>query len=322
MDVLKRRPGELRKAIHDACRRRNLARTTEITYFQWIRRFVRFHGVRHPEDLGSDDIRVFLSFLASEQDVAASTQNQALNALAFLYRDVLHYDLENFGSFKRARRKRKLPVVLTREEARAVLGRIKGRNGLIVRLMYGSGLRISESIAIRVKDIDFEYGLLHLSMTKGGKDRKTILPARLERPLKAQLARVEELHKLDLERGYGHAPLPNAYARKSPSAATDWIWQYVFPSSIRSVDKATGELARRHISPSTIQKAVKSAAKEVGIKKRVTTHTFRHSFATHLLESGYDIRTVQELLGHKDLRTTMIYTHVLSRGHHVRSPLD
>lgn len=272
--------------------------------------------------MGEGEIRDFLTHLATSSRVAASTQNQALNALVFLYRRVLKQDLDDFGDFIRAREPRRLPVVLSADEARRLLSHMTGRSGMVARFLYGSGLRIQEAITLRVKDLDFDYGLLHIHSAKGQKDRKTLLPERLKEPVLFHLQEVRRIHVRDLKDGYGQVPLPYAFDRKSTNAASEWRWQYVFPSSKRTTNYETGEMTRFHVSSSTIHKAVKSAANEAHILKRVTCHTLRHSFATHLLESGYDIRTVQELLGHKDLRTTMIYTHVLNNGFHVRSPLD
>lgn len=321
-EALPRKPGSLRKHMHDACRRKSMAQSTEYIYWGWIKRYVRYHDMAHPEDLDAEAIRDFLNHLASDRNVAASTQNQALNALVFLYKHLLHIDIEDFGAFIRARKPKRLPVVLSPREARCLLNLMEGDPGLIARLLYGTGLRLGEALQLRVKDIDFEYNLVHVCGGKGEKDRKTMLPAQLRARLKHHLVQVRRLHEADLLEGAGQAPLPYAFDRKSSSAATEWGWQWVFPSSRMSVDSETGLMARYPISPSTVQKAVKTAAGACGITKRVTCHTLRHSFATHLIEGGYDIRTVQELLGHKDLRTTMIYTHVLGRGLHVRSPLD
>ncbi|GMQ82887.1 MAG: hypothetical protein BMS9Abin05_2353 [Rhodothermia bacterium] len=322
MGTIARRPGKLVAAVRAACRRRNFAVSTEKTYLEWIKRFIRFQKLRHPADLGAEEIREFLTHLATHRKVSASTQNQALNALVFLYKHVLRRDLDEFGAFVRARKPRRLPVVVSANEARRLLDQIGGQAGLVARLLYGSGLRVMEGVTLRLKDIDFEYGILHVALAKGHKDRKTMLPARLIVPIRDHLAKVKRIHQVDLADGYGQVPLPYAFDRKSHTAATDWLWQYVFPSAIRTVNTETGEMTRHHMSPSTVQKAVKTGASQAGICKRVTCHTLRHSFATHLLETGYDIRTVQELLGHEDLRTTMLYTHVLNKGIHVRSPLD
>lgn len=308
--------------MHNACRRKNMAESTESIYWNWIKRFVRYHDMAHPEDLDSEAIREFLNHMASNRQVAASTQNQALNALVFLYRHVLHMPPENFGAFIRATKPKRLPVVLTSREALCLLNVMEGVPGLIARLLYGTGLRLGEALQLRIKDIDFEYRMVHVCAGKGDKDRKTMLPEGLMPQLRHHLINVKRVHEADLMEGGGQAPLPYAFDRKSRSAATDWIWQWVFPSSRLSVVHETGQIIRFHLAPSTIQKAVKAAAKQCHITKRVTCHSLRHSFATHLIETGYDVRTVQELLGHKDLRTTMIYTHVLGRGLSVRSPLD
>jgi len=299
-----------------------MARSTETIYWGWIKRFVRHHDMAHPADLDEEAIREYLNNLATDRNVAASTQNQALNALVFLYKHVLDTHLDDFSAFIRARKPRRLPVVLSPREAQCLLNLMEGVPGLIARLLYGTGLRLGEALNLRVKDLDFEYGLVHVCAGKGEKDRKTMLPERLNLYLKRHLNQVRRLHEVDLMDGAGQVPLPYAFDRKSPGAATEWGWQWVFPSTRMSTDPETGLIARYALSPSTVQKAVKKAAKACGITKRVTCHSLRHSFATHLIEGGYDIRTVQELLGHKDLRTTMIYTHVLGRGLHVRSPLD
>ncbi len=299
-----------------------MAASTEKIYWGWIKRYIRFHDLAHPEDLDAEAIREFLNFMASDRSVAASTQNQALNALVFLYKHVLGLDLEDFSAFVRARKPKRLPVVLTPNEARCLLNLMEGVSGIIARLLYGTGLRLGEALKLRVKDLDFEYGLVHVCAGKGEKDRKTMMPDQLSPLLKHHLKHVKRMHEQDLDDGAGQAPLPYAFDRKSSHAATEWGWQWVFPSARLTVVPETGQITRFHISPSTVQKAVKAASQQCGITKRVTCHTLRHSFATHLIEGGYDIRTVQELLGHKDLRTTMIYTHVLGRGLHVRSPLD
>lgn len=317
-----RKRGDLQRRMHQACRRKSMAPSTEKIYWGWIKRFIRYHDLAHPSDLDAEAVRDFLNHMASGRNVAASTQNQALNALVFLYRHVLNAPLDDFSTFIRARKPKRIPVVMTPREARCVLNLMDGTPALIARLLYGTGLRLGEALQLRVKDLDFEYGLIHVCAGKGEKDRKTMLPDQIHPALKRHLEWVKRQHEADLMEGGGQAPLPYAFDRKSTSAATEWGWQWVFPSSRLSVIPETGQITRFHLSPSSIQKAVKQAAQQCGIAKRVTCHTLRHSFATHLIESGYDIRTVQELLGHKDLRTTMIYTHVLGRGLHVRSPLD
>lgn len=308
--------------MHEACRRKSMAASTEKIYWGWIKRYIRYHDFAHPSNLDAEAIRDYLNHMASRRNVAASTQNQALNALVFLYKNVLDSPIDDFGAFIRARKPKRLPVVLTPREARCVLNLMDGVPALVARLLYGTGLRLGEALTLRVKDLDFEMGLIHVCAGKGEKDRMTMLPDQLKPALRRHLARAMRQHRADLMEGGGQVLLPYAFDRKSSSAATEWGWQWVFPSSRTSVIPETGQITRFHLSPSSIQKAVKQAARQCGITKRVTCHTLRHSFATHLIESGYDIRTVQELLGHKDLRTTMIYTHVLGRGLHVRSPLD
>lgn len=299
-----------------------MAPSTEHMYWLWAKRFIRFHNLRHPDRLDAEDVQNYLNYLASDRNVAASTQNQALNALVFLFKRVLHRDLDAFDGFSRARKPKKLPVVMSRREAACVLSRMEGTTGLVARLMYGSGLRIGEAVTLRVKDLDFDYGIIHVCAGKGEKDRKTMLPDEIIPTLKRHLSKVNRIHQSDLFNGGGQVPLPYAFDRKSSHASTEWIWQWIFPSSRLSTIASSGQVIRGHVAPSTIQRAVKRAARECGLLKRVTSHTLRHSFATHLIETGCDIRTVQELLGHKDLRTTMLYTHVMGRGLGVRSPLD
>ena len=296
---------------------------TEQAYTDWIRRFILFHGKRHPAEMGEEEIAAFLSHLAINRAVAASTQNQAFSALLFLYHQVLERKLDHITGVERVRRPAKLPVVLTRAEARAVLAQIKGDYRLMVHLLYGSGLRLMETVRLRVKDIDFHYNQINVREGKGSRERITLLPARLKQPLQTHLARVRELHRLDLARGGGAVYLPFALPRKYPAAARSWPWQYVFPAARPALDPRSLETRRHHVSEKNLQNAVKLAIRAAGLTKAATCHTFRHSFATHLLESGYDIRTVQELLGHKDVATTMIYTHVLNKpGLAIRSPLD
>lgn len=317
-----RQPGELVHRVRVTCRRRNLAYSTERLYLSWIKRFVQFHGLKHPLDLGHTHVSEYLNHLAMHRNVAASTQNQALNALIFLYRDVLKIRLKELQHIIRARKPKKLPIVLSRAEVRLIFSLTEGTSGLILRTIYGAGLRVAEAITLRVKDLDFEYQMIHLQAAKGQKDRITVLPEQLILPLQEHLSLVKERHNTDLMDGYGQVPLPYAFARKSRTAATEWAWQYVFPSKQLTDNTVTGETTRHHVTSSSVQKAFKMALKASGIPKKATCHSLRHSFATHLLETGCDIRTVQELLGHKDLRTTMIYTHVLNRGLAVRSPLD
>ena len=318
---------KLLQLVRLACRLRHLSLQTERAYSYWIKRYVRFSGgrhgrLRHPQDLGAEDVRAFLSHLAVDRDVAASTQNQALNALVFLYREVLGVDLEAVGEFERARKPKRLPLVLTPDEVAAVLGRMSGTPRLIASLLYGSGLRLREALRLRVKDLDFHYNQLAVHVGKGGKSRRTVLPPSLAPELERQLAKAKALHDEDLADGYGAVHLPHALARKYPTAPQAWGWQWAFPSGKRSIDPRSGVERRHHLSGSTVQKAVKRAVREAGLAKPATCHTFRHSFATHLLETGSDIRTVQELLGHADVRTTQVYTHVLNRGVAVTSPLE
>lgn len=295
---------------------------TEQAYVDWIRRYVVFHGKRHPDKLGEAEVALFLTHLAVESKVAASTQNQAFSALLFLYQQVLDRKLE-FIDVERVRRPPKLPVVFTRAEARAVLAQLKGDYRLMAHLLYGSGLRLLECLRLRVKDIDFGYRQIAVREGKRMRERITMLPERLCRPLQAHLARVKELYQQDLRRGRGAVFLPNALHRKYPNAAREWAWQYVFPAEKTSVDPRSREIRRHHIGEKNLQNAVKRAIQAARIAKAASCHTFRHSFATHLLEKGYDIRTVQELLGHRDVATTMIYTHVCNKpGLTVRNPVD
>jgi integron integrase len=296
---------------------------TEQAYVDWIRRFILFHRKRHPNDMGEKEISDFLTHLAVEKSVAASTQNQAFSALLFLYQQVLDQKLDFIANVQRVKRPAKLPVVFTPAEARAVLAQLKGDYRLMAQLLYGSGLRLMECLRLRVKDIDFGYNRITVRDGKGLRERVALLPQASRGPLRAHLDRVKEIHRQDLARGGGKVYLPFALKRKYPSAGRAWIWQYVFPATKPSLDPHSGEIRRHHVSEKNLQNAVKLAIRAAGIKKAASCHTFRHSFATHLLESGYDIRTLQELLGHKNVATTMIYTHVLNRpGIHIWSPLD
>jgi integron integrase len=301
---------------------RHYARRTVNTYEQWLRRFLRFHRMRHPREMGSSEVNAFPSHLAVDLQVSASTQNQALAALLFLYREMLERDLELEGVV-RARTRRRLPVVLTPEEVRAVLERLDGVEALVAGLLYGSGLRLMEALRLRVHDLDFSRRELTVRDGKGGKDRRTLLPSRVGVQLWRRLEEVRSLHRADLADGWGRVLLPDALARKYPNASVEWGWQWVFPQHHRWCDPKTGQQGRHHLDPSLIQKAVRRAVLAAGISKPATCHTFRHSFATHLLERGQDIRTIQELLGHSDVKTTMIYTHVLNNGPlGVSSPID
>ncbi len=309
--------------MRETIRRKHYAIRTEEAYVNWIRRFILFHHKRHPKEMGAPEVEAFLTHLAVQEHVSASTQNQALAALLFLYREVLQQELDAPIAPLRAKKPQHLPAVLTREEVRQVIAHLSGVHQLQAKLLYGAGLRLLECLRLRVKDIDFERRAIIVRDTKGDEDRVTMLPQSVIEPLKEHLLRVKRLHEEDLAKGYGRVYLPDALARKFPNASREWLWQYVFPSDRLSVDPRSGETRRHHADESGLQKAVRQAAKAAGLTKRVTCHTFRHSFATHLLENGYDIRTVQELLGHKDVKTTMIYTHVLRRGGlAVRSPLD
>lgn len=296
---------------------------TEEAYVNWIRRFILFHGKRHPKDLGETEIDAFLSHLAMDGEVAASTQNQALNAVVFLYKKVLKQSLGDFSQFTRAKRPRKLPVVLTESEVVGLIEAVEPCYWIMVALLYGSGLRLMDCLRLRVKDLDFGHGQIVVRDGKGNKDRITMLPAIAVEPIRAHLKEVRAIHRQDLANGLGRVWLPHALDRKYPGAAVEWSWQYVFPAADVSTDPRSGVVRRHHIHESLLQRAVKDAAKRAKIAKPATPHTLRHSFATHLIQSGTDIRTVQELLGHEDVSTTMIYTHVLNRpGIHTRSPAD
>ncbi len=296
---------------------------TEQAYVDWIRRFILFHNKRHPTDMGASEVEAFLTHLAVKGKVAASTQNQARSALLFLYKEVLDQALPWMDDITLAKRPLRLPVVLTHAEVKAVLERLRGTHGLLARLLYGAGMRLMEGLRLRVKDLDFERRELLVREGKGAKDRITMLPVTLIDPLKNHLIRVKTLHGEDLRQGYGAVYLPDALERKYPNAHRDWGWQYVFPSRQLSVDPRSGVTRRHHADEKGVQRAMHQAVRDAGLTKPATPHTLRHSFATHLLMSGSDIRTVQELLGHKDVSTTMIYTHVLNRGGRgVVSPLD
>jgi len=309
--------------VRDVLRLKHYSIRTEESYVDWIKRYIFFHKKRHPKDMGRAEVEAFLTYLAVEGNVAASTQNQAFSALLFLYREVLHQDLDGPLDSIRAKKPARLPVVLTRAETRQVIEGMTGAHQLMAKLLYGSGLRLMECLRLRVKDIDFERREITVRDAKGGHERVTMLPASLVAPLQEHLKRVKLLHQQDLDAGYGQVYLPYALDRKYPNASREWGWQYVFPSERLSTDPRSGVTRRHHVDESNLQRAVKDAVRLARLAKPASCHTFRHSFATHLLESGYDIRTVQELLGHKDVKTTMIYTHVLNRGGlAVRSPLD
>lgn len=309
--------------VRQAMRLKHYSLRTEQCYVLWIRRFVLFHGKRHPAEMGAPEVEAFLSHLAVDGRVATSTQNQAMGALLFLYRQVLGIILEDKIQAIRARRSERIPVVLTRDEARQVVDAMSGAPQLVAKLLYGCGLRLMEGLRLRVKDVDFERSEIRVRDGKGAKDRVTVLPVTVAPALREHLHRRCLQHQADLRVGRGATVLPYALARKYPSASREWGWQFVFAASGHYQDKESGEWRRHHLHETTVQKAVRRAATLCGMTKSVHCHTFRHSFATHLLEAGYDIRTVQELLGHRDVSTTMIYTHVLNRGGlAVKSPLD
>ena len=313
----------LLELVRARIRFRHYSLRTEQAYADWIRRFVRFHGNRHPSALGHDEVVRFLTHLATELNVAASTQNQAQSALLFLYREVLERELPLLDGVARAKAAPRLPVVLTQGEVVRLLRALTGIQRLFGELLYGSGLRILEGARLRIKDLDLARREILVRDGKGAKDRVTVVPDRLVGPLRRHLHDVEHLHRVDLRDGFGAVWVPTALARKYPRAACEWCWQYVFPADRRSIDPRTGMVRRHHMSDQSFQRAMREALRATGIAKPATPHTLRHSFATHLLESGHDIRTVQELLGHSDVSTTMIYTHVLNRGGRgVVSPLD
>ena len=309
--------------VRSVARMRHLSLRTEQAYINWLKRFILFHKKRHPREMAESEIREYISHLAVNEKISASTQTVALSALLFLYRDVLKKDLPYISNIERAQKPKRLPVVFTRDETKRILASLEGAYWLIGALLYGSGLRLMECLRLRVKDIDFTYGQVAVRDGKGEKDRITMLPTTIKQPLLRHLNSVKFMHQDDLAAGYGEIYLPYALARKYPRAASEWGWQYVFPAAARSVDPRSGTERRHHISDRAVQSAVKRAIRRARIDKHGSCHSLRHSFATHLLESGYDIRTVQELLGHKDVRTTMIYTHVLNRGGRgVKSPMD
>ena len=317
------RPARLLDRLRQQIRLRHYSLRTEEAYVGWVRRFVLHHGKQHPKDLGAVEVQQFLSHLASERGVSASTQNQAKAALLFLYKEVLGTDLPWLNEIVTAKTPQRLPVVLTPSEVKALLQELSGANWLVASLLYGTGMRLLEGLRLRVKDIEFERREVTVRNGKGAKDRVTVLPENLMIPLRNQLSRAKKRHDDDLNAGFGAVWLPDALATKYPSAPTSWGWQWVFPSSTRSADPRSGVEGRHHLHEASVQKSVAAAARKARIDKPCSPHILRHSFATHMLQAGYDIRTVQELLGHSDVKTTMIYTHVLNRGGRaVRSPLD
>lgn len=315
---------KLLEQVSDAIRVKHYSHRTEQTYVEWIRRYILFHNKRHPEEMGVEEIQAFISHLATERNLAASSQNQALSAILFLYRHVLNKEIEFPSDVIRAEKSKTLPVVLTHSEALAVIHNIKGTTPqLMAQILYGSGLRLMECVRLRVKDIDFGNHTIIVRDGKGEDDRSAILPDSLIPALREQIQTVSAIHTQDLKNGFGEVYLPYALAKKYPRANKELHWQYLFPASVRSTDPVTKKTMRHHVDASVLQKAIRTAARAAKIDKSVSPHTFRHSFATHLLQNGYDIRTIQELLGHKDVKTTMIYTHVLQRGGlAVKSPLD
>jgi len=309
--------------VRQAIRRKHYSIRTEDAYVNWIRRFILFHNKRHPDQMGKLEIESFLTDLAINGKVAASTQNQAFSALLFLYKEVLQIELDGNIQASRAKAPQHLPVVLSKEETRRLLAEMNGIHLLMAKILYGCGLRLMECVRLRIKDLDFELHQIVVRDGKGEKDRLTLLPESITADLERHLRHVRLIYEDDLQDGFGNVYLPFALERKYPNAAHEWGWQWVFPASKRSVDPRSGIERRHHVDESGLQKAIRAAARKAGLVKPVGPHTLRHCFATHLLEAGYDIRTVQELLGHKDISTTMIYTHVLNRGPQaVRSPLD
>jgi integron integrase len=316
-------PPKLLDQVRTVARLKHFSRKTEDAYASWIKRFILFNQKRHPIDMAENEIRQFLAHLAVNLKVSSSTQTVALSALLFLYRDVLKIPLPFIDENERAKPSRRLPVVFSKLEVKTILARLSGTQLLMASLLYGAGLRLMEVMRLRVKDIDFAANQITVREGKGNIDRVTMLPQSIKSALQEHLARVNFLHQKDMKEGFGQVYLPFALERKYANANREWGWQYVFPSLKRSRDPRWGETRRHHVAPESLQRAVKSAIKKANISKNGSCHTFRHSFATHLLQDGYDIRTVQELLGHKHVTTTMIYTHVLNRGGRgVRSPLD
>ncbi len=309
--------------VRTLMRTRHYSYETEKRYIYWIKQYIFYHNIRNPDEMGAAEVEEFLSHLAVEKNVSASTQNQALAALLLLYKQVLQIDLPWLEKLKPAKKSDRVPVVLTKEEVRMILAELKNTNWLIANLLYGSGLRLIEALRLRVKDLDFGFRQIVVRDGKGGKDRFTVMPTILIEPLQKQLEFVRNMHEQDLKRGLGKVEMPFALARKYANAETEWAWQYVFPSKSLSKNPRSGATGRHHVSPASLQKAFKTAVRKSRIPKSASPHTLRHSFATHLLQDGYDIRTIQDLLGHKELTTTMIYTHVMHQNQiGVRSPAD
>jgi integron integrase len=316
-------PPKLLDQVRNQMQLKHFSRRTQDAYLHWIKRYILYNDKQHPAEMGDREIQRFLTYLAVDEDVAASTQNLAFNAILFLYKEILHKELGPLADVVRASRPKRMPDAFTRQEAKQVIAHLKGVYWLVGNILYGSGLRLLECLRLRVKDIDFAQNTILVRGGKGDKDRATILPTTMKQRLQLHLKKVYAIHQEDLADGFGETVLPHALATKYPNAAKQWKWQYVFPASRRSVDPVTRIFARHHIDESSVQRVVKTAIRDAGITKTASCHTFRHSFATHLLEEGYDIRTVQELLGHADIRTTMIYTHISNKKKPtVRSPLD
>ena len=308
--------------MRNEIRRRGYAWKTETSYVTWVTRFFRYHKNEDVESLDKNDVVEYLNYLVNERDVANSTHNQALCAIVFLFKNVLKKEVAGMDDLRYSKKAHRLPTVLSKEEVKEIISNMSGMPKLIAFLMYGTGMRISEAIRLRVQDVDFANSQIYVRNAKGLKDRTTLLPASLKKALMKQLARVKARHEVDVMKGQGRAPLPNSVEKKYPNAATETGWQYVFPSANITRNHRSGELCRHHASPSTVQKEIKRALKRTGIVKRVSAHTFRHSFATHMLQAGYDIRMIQELLGHKNLKTTQKYTHVTTKPESVKSPVD
>ena len=316
-------PPKLLELVRETLRTKHYSYRTEQAYVDWIKRFIIFHNKRHPRDMGAEEVQAYITYLANERRVAASTQNQALSAIVFLYKYVLQKEIILPSEILRPGRPERLPTVLSHQEAMAVIGKMKGTPKLIVQLLYGSGLRVTECLRLRVKDLDFANHQVIVRDGKGENDRATVLPDSLVPALKSQIEITRLIHQKDLKEGFGEVSLPYALAKKYPNAPREFPWQYVFPSLNRSVDPVSKRTKRHHLDVTVVQKAVRQAVLAASLDKPISPHTFRHTFATQLLQNGYDIRTVQELLGHKDIKTTMIYTHVLQRGAGaVKSPLD